>query len=53
MAPVVAVFARRLWVQERLTNPTEGAFVQALAPHDLAVVMEASHTCMMTRGVEK
>lgn len=50
---MVDVFARRLWVQERLTNRTGDVLVQALAPHDLAVVMEASHTCMMTRGVEK
>lgn len=53
VARVVDVFARRLQVQERLTNQVADALMQALNPHGVAVVMEASHTCMMMRGVQK
>ena len=53
VARVVDVFARRLQVQERLTNQIADALMEALQPHGLAVVMEASHTCMMMRGVQK
>ena len=53
VARVVDVFARRLQVQERLTNQIADALTQVLQPHGLAVVMEASHTCMMMRGVQK
>jgi len=53
IARVVDVFARRLQVQERLTNQVADALMEALAPHGVAVVMEASHTCMMMRGVQK
>ena len=53
VARVVDVFARRLQVQERLTNQVADALMQALEPHGVAVVMEASHTCMMMRGVQK
>lgn len=53
VARVVDVFARRLQVQERLTNQVADALMQALKPHGVAVVMEASHTCMMMRGVQK
>ena len=53
VARVVDVFARRLQVQERLTNQVADALMQALSPHGVAVVMEASHTCMMMRGVQK
>jgi len=53
VARVVDVFARRLQVQERLTNQVADAMMQALMPHGVAVVMEASHTCMMMRGVQK
>ncbi|MGD2137459.1 MAG: GTP cyclohydrolase I FolE [Gammaproteobacteria bacterium] len=53
VARVVDVFARRLQVQERLTNQVADALMDALAPHGVAVVMEASHTCMMMRGVQK
>jgi len=53
IARVVDVFARRLQVQERLTNQVADALVEALHPHGVAVVMEASHTCMMMRGVQK
>jgi GTP cyclohydrolase IA len=53
VARLVDVFARRLQVQERLTNQIADALTQALTPHGVAVVMEASHTCMMMRGVQK
>jgi GTP cyclohydrolase I len=53
VARVVDVFARRLQVQERLTNQVADALMAALAPHGVAVVIEASHTCMMMRGVQK
>lgn len=53
IARVVDVFARRLQVQERLTNQVADALEEALRPHGVAVIMEASHTCMMMRGVQK
>jgi len=53
VARVVDVFARRLQVQERLTNQIAGALMEVLQAHGVAVVMEASHTCMMMRGVQK
>lgn len=53
VARVVDVFARRLQVQERLTNQIADALMESLEPHGVAVVMEASHTCMMMRGVQK
>jgi GTP cyclohydrolase I len=53
IARVVDVFARRLQVQERLTNQVADGLMEALDPHGVAVVIEASHTCMMMRGVQK
>jgi GTP cyclohydrolase I len=50
---VVEVFARRLQVQERLTTQIANALDEALDPYGVAVVIEASHLCMMMRGVEK
>jgi len=50
---VVEVFARRLQVQERLTEQIASAIQDALAPAGVAVVIEAAHLCMMMRGVEK
>ena len=47
------MFARRLQVQERLTTEIADAVVEALAPKGVAVVVEASHMCMMMRGVQK
>ena len=53
IARVIDVYARRLQVQERLTNQVAEALMKTLDPHGVAVVMEASHTCMMMRGVQK
>ena len=50
---VVDVFARRLQVQERLTDQILGAIDSTLKPLGVAVVIEASHLCMMMRGVQK
>jgi GTP cyclohydrolase I len=50
---VVEVFARRLQVQERLTEQIAGSLMEVLEPQGVAVVIEAAHLCMMMRGVEK
>ncbi len=53
IARVVDVFSRRLQVQERLTHQIMDALQEALDPQGVAVVIEASHLCMMMRGVSK
>jgi GTP cyclohydrolase I len=50
---IVEVFARRLQVQERLTDQVADAVMEVLRPHGVGVVIEAVHLCMMMRGVEK
>jgi GTP cyclohydrolase IA len=50
---IVDVFARRLQVQERLTEEVAEAIDDVLAPLGVGVVIEAYHLCMMMRGVEK
>ncbi len=50
---VVEVFARRLQVQERLTDQVADALCSVLKPLGVGVVIEAYHLCMMMRGVEK
>ena len=50
---VVDVFARRLQVQERLTNQIADTIREKITPLGVAVVMEATHLCMSMRGVEK
>ena len=53
VARVVDLYARRLQVQERLTNQVADAIIQILDPHGVAVVIEGRHLCMMMRGVQK
>ena len=53
IARVVDVFSRRLQVQERLTHQILNAIKETLNPLGVAVVIEASHLCMMMRGVQK
>jgi GTP cyclohydrolase IA len=50
---VVEVFARRLQVQERMTEQIAHALMDVLKPQGVGVVVEAAHLCMMMRGVEK
>ena len=50
---IVEVFARRLQVQERLTDQIAGALQDVLKPAGVGVVIEAYHLCVMMRGVEK
>ena len=53
IARAVDVFARRLQVQERLTTQILNVIRETLDPMGVAVVIEASHLCMMMRGVQK
>ncbi|MCO5235881.1 MAG: GTP cyclohydrolase I FolE [Chitinophagaceae bacterium] len=53
IARVVDVYARRLQVQERLTTQILEVIKKTLKPLGVAVVIEASHLCMMMRGVQK
>ena len=50
---VVDVFARRLQLQERMTDQIADALMDVLEPKGVGVVVEAFHLCMMMRGVEK
>jgi len=50
---IVDAFARRLQVQERLTDQVLNCIQETLQPLGVAVVVEASHMCMMMRGVQK
>ena len=50
---IVDVFARRLQVQERLTDEIKDCLQDTLNPKGVAVVIEAQHLCMQMRGVEK
>jgi len=53
LARLVEVFARRLQVQEKLTTQISSAIAEVLRPKGVAVIIEASHHCMTTRGVHK
>lgn len=53
LARIVDLFARRLQIQERLTNQVANSIMETLAPEGVGVVIEAKHLCMMMRGVEK
>ena len=50
---LVNMFARRLQIQERLTNQIASAIQQEITPFGVGVVVEARHLCMVMRGVEK
>jgi GTP cyclohydrolase IA len=50
---IVDIFARRLQVQERLTNQIAATINEKIQPLGVAVVTEAAHLCMSMRGVEK
>jgi GTP cyclohydrolase IA len=50
---IVDAFARRMQVQERLTDQIKNCIQNALNPHGVAVVIEAQHMCMQMRGIQK
>jgi len=53
LARVVDIYARRLQVQERMTEEIAQALTDVLKPKGVGVVIEAAHLCMMMRGVQK
>ena len=50
---IIDTYARRLQIQERLTEEVAQALEKIVRPHGVAVVLEATHFCMGTRGVQK
>ena len=53
LARVVDVYAKRLQIQEKLTSQIANAIAEVLEPKGVAVIVEAQHQCMTTRGVHK
>ncbi len=53
LARIVDMFARRLQIQERLSNQIARTIYETIQPEGVGVVMEAQHLCMLMRGVQK
>jgi GTP cyclohydrolase I len=53
LARLVDVYAKRFQIQEKMTAEIAGCLDHVLKPHGVAVVIEAAHQCMTTRGVHK
>jgi GTP cyclohydrolase I len=53
LARLVVAFAKRMQIQEKMTAQIANAIQEELQPHGVAVVIEAAHQCMTTRGVHK
>jgi GTP cyclohydrolase I len=53
LARLVEVYAKRLQIQEKMTAQIANALDEVLQPHGVAVVIDATHQCMTTRGVHK
>lgn len=53
LARIVDMYARRLQLQERLTEQIASAVMESIKPAGVGIVIEAKHLCMMMRGVEK
>jgi GTP cyclohydrolase I len=53
LARLVDVYAKRFQIQEKMTAEIAGCLDHLLKPHGVAVVIEAAHQCMTTRGVHK
>jgi GTP cyclohydrolase I len=53
LARIVDTYAKRLQLQERLTDQIAEALMKGLKPLGVAVIIEASHSCMTIRGIKK